>query len=526
MKLEFEQNIVDQKLFNELSFNEYLDLFNIDVPLLPLRILRPLTKHNGEQHFHELNLLKSKVDDNSLALSQLISASKKIPYIENIIIFLKNKEIEQYHVYTLGKFLEENLLLSALERPYPILSESSEVCLKIKSILKEYTCDNYSMIRVNKNDESIKIKIKEVENILKIKLIDYEKQVEKETGLKLIYPYPKELDCSEELHNKLSNCNLISVKKKGAAHLIEYTLPSDIQEDIENKRSLISELDKVMISRLNVLNKLLFEYVDDFIAYYEDRKKRVYQYILISTLKKYNLVIPNFSNKMTLEISEGVLPSLKNQKNHKYNPLDIDLDCGSNVLFGANMAGKTTVLKTIFFQLTAIRMGLPTPAKNVNLRFPEQVEFHLKSSGNIQKNISSFGEEVEFFTKEIRPFGYILVDEFFQTTNPISGIELSQIFLKEFSTKDMIFFCNTQYPEIISTKDISLFRMKDLDFKREIEYNLTLNDLIGKIPYEVEKISSVDVGKALKESKNPLYIALHFPLSKSIKEKIKQRLDS
>jgi hypothetical protein len=158
------------------------------------------------------------------------------------------------------------------------------------------------------------------------------------------------------------------------------------------------------------------------------------------------------------------------------------------------------------------------------LHFPEQVELHVKSAGAMSRNLSGFGDEIAFFTRELSPSAYILVDELFQSTDPVGGAELSKIVLQDFSHKDLVFFCTSHYPEVLHIRDISLFRMKDIDFEEETGHVLNLDTLMGTMPYELERILPQDIGNVLKESRKPLYLALHFPLPESIKEKIRKQL--
>ncbi len=227
---------------------------------------------------------------------------------------------------------------------------------------------------------------------------------------------------------------------------------------------------------------------------------------------------------MGCEIKNAVLPVLKTQRKDAYTPLSLDLKKGASVLFGANMTGKTTALKTIYFHLTAIRTGLPVPAEAITLHFPNQVAFHLKSPGDIKKKLSGFGEEIVFFTKEISPGAYFLVDELFQSTDPVNGVKLSQIFLSAFSQKEMIFFCTSHYPDLLNLTDISLYWMKDVDYNQKMPDLMAAEDLLSKIPFEIERIYPDNIENVLKNSRTPLAIALHFNLPETIKEKIRDRL--
>jgi len=63
MKLEFEQKIVPDSLYEELCFDDFLSWFDIDIPILPRKILRPMGREKGEEHFKMLQDLQRQVDE-------------------------------------------------------------------------------------------------------------------------------------------------------------------------------------------------------------------------------------------------------------------------------------------------------------------------------------------------------------------------------------------------------------------------------------------------------------------------------
>ncbi len=524
MKLEFEQKIVPDGLYEELGFDGFLSLFDMDIPLLPRKILRPLRAEKGKEHFRILQDLQKQVDQQKLDLERIIAQSRKLPLLDFLLPFFENQSLEQFHVYSLGKFVSENLVLQEIEMECSIAPEPRKCCLKIKEILETHTQKKFSGLRYTPEEKGLREKIEKLEQELRAKISQYEHEIYEQTGLKMIYPYPKELSQEAENLTKILNCKLLSVTCKQDINLVNYRLSQSIKNIIAEKNTLAKKLSHLMEKKLGRINKELYPFFRAFRRYYKERKNQTFYYVLLLVKHRQSLCLPKFQDSLGCKLKNAVLPSLQTQKKEKYFPLNLDLDRGASVLFGANMTGKTTVLKTIYFQLTAIRMGLPVCAESIQLHFPEQIELHLKSAGNIRWNLSGFGQEIEFFTNEIFPSAYILVDELFQSTDPIGGAKLSRIILREFCHKDLVFFCTSHYHAVLQLRDISLFRMKDVDFDEEIGHALTLSDLMEKMPYKLERILPENIGNALKESRKPLYIALHFPLAESIKEKIREQL--
>lgn len=521
MKLEFEQNIISKELFKELDFISFLNLFDFDLPIIPGMILHPLDKLNGIKHFEELTGLSKSIQNKNLEFDKLLKQARKLPFLDYLLPFFEQKSLEQIHLYQLGTFITENLILEEYEKYEK--KDHSKASLEIKKILELHTTDEFKEIRFTSKEDNLKKSISDLENETGPIITDYENNIFKQTELKMIYPYPREISKEHPLFEKIKKCKLLSIKQDENFWRVSYIIPDQLEKLNSKIKNHTNQFSISINKKLQLINTGLSKHYDQFKRCYQLRKKRLFNYALIFGAKKHGLCIPEFDNKSKISFQNARLPLLDKLKKDHYIPLSLTLNKGSNVLFGSNMSGKTTVLKTIFFHLMTIKFGLPVPADSISLSFPEQVELHLKSSGNIKKNISSFGEEMQFFAKKMNSGSFILVDEFFQTTNPVGGALLSKIFLEEFLKKDMVFFCNSQYPETLQVKEVCLFRMKDIPLKEK--QNIKLGELMDKMPYIVEKISKDLALDVSKEMKRTLCTALCFPLEESIKQKIRGELN-
>jgi len=517
MKLSFEQNMIPEHIEKELDFDSFLSLFNTDIPMIPYKILYPLDRKTGVFHYEELKRLDTTVTKKNIEPKAIIEQISKIPCLEEVLPFFKTGELEQFHLFELGNFIKENKVLLNLDENN-FKNIFSGFLKEIFDILSSFMESDFSTLKLSADECRLQKKIEQEEAKAVAELNKYEKEIFQMTGLKMIYPYPKEIKSDSENICKIRSCSLLCVSKESDICFIDYNLPDNFKEIIFKKERLSNEFEQMMRQKLACINLKLKHFYNEFNAYYEQVKNRAYQYILLLVKKKNNLVFPDFNdlkyqNYFGCRMEKAELPYL-NQKISGYIPLDIDLKKGANLLFGANMTGKTTVLKTLYFHLTLIRAGLPVPARSIKLHFPEQADLHLKTSGNLNRNLSGFGEEIEFFCKALKPYSYILSDELFQSTDPVNGVELSKIFLLEHTNMDGIFLCTSHYPELLHLKDIILFRMKDINENKNI----------SNIPYTVEKICHDRIKEALKQNSRPLEIALKFPLSNSIKNKIRKHL--
>ena len=404
------------------------------------------------------------------------------------------------------------------------MDEASRESLRsIESILKTHTTKGFSRLRSGDGEEQLYKDLQAVEKEFKTKLSRYEKEIQEQAGLKMIYPYPKEIVApSSEKLCRIRKCSLVSAYETSGVLRVDYRLSESMENLIQEKKFIEEKLTELLAKKLLRINEELKPSFPPLRLQVNKRKRRTLDYTLIWVKKHYGLCLPSFHG--VCRLSQAVLPVLHRQQREKYVPLDLELRCGANVLYGANMTGKTTVLKTLFFHLTAIRMGLPVPAASVSMTFPEQVEIHLKTAGSIRRNLSSFGDELQFFTKEMGADAYILVDELFQTTDPVSGAKLSSIFLEDFSQNNCFFFCTSHYPEVLDVPEVQFFRMADVAIEPEMKPDITVAEWLEKMPFCLEPIDPSQIGEALQTGEKPLLIALHFPIAESIKLKIRERM--
>ncbi|OFZ49752.1 MAG: hypothetical protein A2381_18045 [Bdellovibrionales bacterium RIFOXYB1_FULL_37_110] len=515
MKLEYKNYQQDPDLGTEIGIFQYLELFNIDVPILPYKVLNHLGKSHAQKFYQELTLLNKSTQN----LEKIMNLSKELPNLDWVLPMIEHKTINQAGLLALYHFLKKNLQLleneSFSKKDIPSLQ-------KLIDYIDIYLDARKGCLNSDAKINQLKKQIDELESSIDALSKRYEEDILKDTSLKMIYPWPKEISPDHSALEKIKKSPLLKTVKNNDYQLIEYIPPKYLTAEIAKKEKLekiISAYYQQIISKLNMAISKKQKIIT---LKYEERVKLTYQYILLFCMKKHKLVLPTISQTLCFEVTDGILPAIQNKRQKQYVPLNIHLNKGSNVLFGANMAGKTSVLKTIYFLSFLVSLGLPVPAKKLVTSIPSEVKIHLKSSGTIASNLSSFGEELDFFSKDFPSGGVVLVDELFQTTNPLAGKDLSTIFLKYYNHKNILFFCTTQYPEIIKIKNLNLYKMKDV--KQNIFNSIkTLNDLLNNMPFQVEKVSS-DKTYLTKEGTMALLIARHFIKNENIKQSISKKI--
>lgn len=522
MKLELEQDTMPQDLYQELGFIQFLDLFDRQLPVLPTRTLRPMSASEGEAHFQALVDLERKLDPT--AVKRFLDLGRELPALENLLPHYQTGWLEQYHLFELGQFLLADLEMHRLEADLSLPLNRLDDLADLLRILEQRTENTFSRLRLSEAEKQQQEAIAQAEKDLAEALNEYEGRILASTGLKMIYPWPKEVALTEDMLSRIRGCALVTVHQRGDIWRVDFRPDAEILRLVAQRDSQAIAFEASMQHSLTTLNLEIAGLYPTFAAYYRTRQQRIWQYLLIAVKLEQELCFPHLTSELCCHLQQAWLPVLKARKDRRCIPLDLSLATGANVLYGANMSGKTTVLKTVYFLFTLIRFGLPAPAKAIEMHFPEHISLMLKSSGNIRTDTSTFSEEIDFFSRTLPSKAFVLADELFSSTDPLNGALLSDIFLSEFNSLDLMFFCTSHYPEVLDMPGISLFRMLDIDPQSLHSGIRDIKTLQDRMPYRLEAILDSPQRALIRKSHIPLELALLYELPAGIKERIRQRL--
>ena len=114
----------------------------------------------------------------------------------------------------------------------------------------------------------------------------------------------------------------------------------------------------------------------------------------------------------------------------RYQPVDIDLQNGVCLVTGANMAGKTVLLKTVGTAQMLAQFGFFVPAAEAQLMLYDDIVFCIGDEQNEMNGLSSFASEIikisDTVTRAATERLLILIDEPARTTNPVEGKAIVQ----------------------------------------------------------------------------------------------------
>ena len=121
-----------------------------------------------------------------------------------------------------------------------------------------------------------------------------------------------------------------------------------------------------------------------------------------------------------------VLESLK-ASGKKYIPVDIEMEDMPVVIIGANMGGKTVVLKTVALCHYCFALGMGIPAASASIAPVDEVFFISGDAQDLQTGLSSFAAEMKSIDRAVRAAAakdrriLAVIDEPARSTNPIEG---------------------------------------------------------------------------------------------------------
>lgn len=144
--------------------------------------------------------------------------------------------------------------------------------------------------------------------------------------------------------------------------------------------------------------------------------------------KDMMLVRPTLSDRVTAY--QGIFnPQLKErleQQGRRYQPVDISLDRSICLITGANMAGKTVMLKTVALCQYLCQLGFFVPAATASVCLVNRIMTCIGDEQSELKGLSAFAAEILNIGHIVAAAKsdkkqLVLIDELARTTNPTEG---------------------------------------------------------------------------------------------------------
>ena len=225
-------------------------------------------------------------------------------------------------------------------------------------------------------------------------------------------------------------------------------------------------------------------------------------YSMAMACKEFNLVMPEFRDTIYPFIEVRAL----------YHPLlpqavsyDLQMDPESNFIFltGANMAGKSTFIKSVGTALYLAHLGMGVPADSMTVSLFDGILSNINVVDNLVKGESYFFNEVQRIRNTIVQISdqkkwLVLIDELFKGTNVQDAMKCSSTVIRGLiKIRSSLFILSTHlyeigeelkaYPNICFKYFETSIRDGQLEFPYQLKDGIS-NDRLGYLILEREKV--------------------------------------
>ena len=210
-------------------------------------------------------------------------------------------------------------------------------------------------------------------------------------------------------------------------------------------------------------------------------------------MRQMGLTFPVLSQDGTTAYKAMFHPQVKEAlatRGREFQPVDIAFGGHPTLITGANMGGKTVVLKTLTLCQLLFQFGFGIPAASAQIAVKDEIHFCIGDEQSVEKGLSSFAAEMKNIDAVIKASRenkklLALIDEPARTTNPTEGAALVTALLQVLAGRDMNLVMTTHYD--IEPGDARCLRVKGFE-NGAMDYQLVeVQD--GEVPHEALNIA-------------------------------------
>ena len=210
-------------------------------------------------------------------------------------------------------------------------------------------------------------------------------------------------------------------------------------------------------------------------------------------MKELGLCFPTISNDNVATYKGIFHPEVKNildKEKREYQKVDIQFGMKPVIIMGANMGGKTIVLKTLAMSQYLMQFGFGIPADSAEMMIYDEMFCLTTDDQSLNKGLSSFAAEMKNIDAVIKASHgdkkiLALIDEPARSTNPTEGTALVSSLVKLLQDKAMSLIIVTHYN--IKTYNNKCLRVKGLE-NGKMNYEL-VETHEGEVPHEALNIA-------------------------------------
>ena len=210
-------------------------------------------------------------------------------------------------------------------------------------------------------------------------------------------------------------------------------------------------------------------------------------------MQQMGLTFPALSTDGTSRYEAMFHPQVKAAlatRGRDFQPVNISFGQNPTLITGANMGGKTVVLKTLTLCQLLFQFAFGIPAALARIAVRDEIYFCIGDEQSVEKGLSSFAAEMKNIDAVIKASRenrklLALIDEPARTTNPTEGAALVSALLTVLADKDMSLVMTTHYD--IEPGSARCLRVKGFE-NGEMDYQL-IEVQHGEVPHEALNIA-------------------------------------
>lgn len=307
---------------------------------------------------------------------------------------------------------------------------------------------------------------------------------------------------SFELYDKYSDV-LAEIRRDKLSLEKELMVAPQSQVLLTARAEIIAEERKEEEKVLAWLSKSLLPYVDDFVRDAESAGALDFALQKARLAEDWSLCRPvissdkmEFVNMFNPEVAQSLEGIGK-----EFTPVSISLKRGTTVISGANMSGKSVVLKTVALNTLLALSGFYVFADSAKVSFINDILFLSLDLEDSQRGLSSFGGEIVALNEalSIADEGSCLVilDEFARGTNPVEGAKIARAVAKYFNKSESYCLMTTHFNGVSNAANAH-YRVKGIaddsqifdsaDIADAIDYSLVPVSLTDPVPADAVKV--------------------------------------
>ena len=283
-----------------------------------------------------------------------------------------------------------------------------------------------------------------------------------------------------------------------ARKLLNFEIISEIAKRPKDKRYEVAETvyyGYYFHTIFKPASEVLLEIYSQFDAWYS----------MAMATKNFHLQLPEFVDAEDPYFeAEGLYHLLLQQP----VPYDVKMNVDSNFIFltGANMAGKSTFIKSIGLNIFLAHIGLGVPAKSMTLSLFDGILTNINVTDNLAKGESFFYNEVQRIKNTVVRINdgrkwLVLIDELFKGTNIQDAMKCSTTVIRGLiNIRHALFVLSTHLYEIgeelkpYPNISFKYFETRANEFELEFSYQLKdgiSNDRIGYLILQREGVVEI-----------------------------------